>query len=138
MNVFGVRCAFGGERVPAGHVGNCVWAYVNFVNLFQRRSQRYRHRWRRYLSNLSEVFGQRNPATRATAIAEIYTTDFAFHETDEDVVATKRCQKRVEAILADAPDFVFPISTMAPRSEMMNDLVAPIFGVSALGMVWLR
>jgi hypothetical protein len=52
--------------------------------------------------------------------------------------ATKRCQKRVEAILADAPDFVFRISTMAPRSEIMNDLGAPIFAVSAHGMVWSR
>jgi len=32
-------------------VGDYVFAHVNFLNLFQRRSGRYRDRWRRYLQN---------------------------------------------------------------------------------------
>jgi hypothetical protein len=50
--------------------------------------------------NLIEVFGQRDSARRAVAIAEIYTADCTFFEAEA-------LNAKIERILQEAPGFVF-------------------------------
>jgi hypothetical protein len=57
--------------------------------------------------NLIEVFGQRDPARRAAAIAELYTADCRFFETEEQVTGREALNAKVGSILKDAPGFVF-------------------------------
>jgi SnoaL-like domain len=57
--------------------------------------------------NLFEVFGQRDSAQRATAIAELYTADCTFFEAEEQVAGREALNAKVESILKDAPGFVF-------------------------------
>jgi hypothetical protein len=57
--------------------------------------------------NLLEVFGQRDSARRAAAIAELYTTDCTFFEAEEEVTGWEALNAKVGSILKDAPGFVF-------------------------------
>src|ERR1700689_2232906 len=57
--------------------------------------------------NLLEVFGQRDSARRAAAIAELYTADCRFFEAQEQVTGREALNAKVESILKDAPGFVF-------------------------------
>jgi hypothetical protein len=57
--------------------------------------------------NLSDVFGQRDPARRAAAIAELYTADCTFFEAEEQVNGREALNAKVESIFKDAPGFVF-------------------------------
>jgi hypothetical protein len=57
--------------------------------------------------NLLEVFGQRDAARRAAAIAELYTADCTFFEAEEQVTGREALNAKVGNILKDAPGFVF-------------------------------
>jgi hypothetical protein len=57
--------------------------------------------------NLLEVFGQRDSARRAAAIAELYTADCTFYEAKEQVTGREALNAKVGSILKDAPGFVF-------------------------------
>jgi hypothetical protein len=57
--------------------------------------------------NLLEVFGQRDSARRAAAIAELYTADCTFFEAEEEVTGRDALNAKVGSILKDAPGFVF-------------------------------
>jgi hypothetical protein len=57
--------------------------------------------------NLLEVFGQRDAARRAAAIAELYTTDCTFFEAEEQVTGREALNAKVGSFLKDAPGFVF-------------------------------
>ena len=57
--------------------------------------------------NLLEVFGQRDSARRAAAIAELYTADCTFFEAEEQVTGREALNAKVGSILKDAPGFVF-------------------------------
>ena len=57
--------------------------------------------------NLLEVFGQRDSARRAAAIAELYTADCTFFEAEEQVTGREALNAKVGSILKGAPGFVF-------------------------------
>jgi hypothetical protein len=57
--------------------------------------------------NLLEVFGERDSARRKIAIDAIYTENFAFFETNEEVVGHDALNAKVESLLKGAPGFVF-------------------------------
>jgi hypothetical protein len=57
--------------------------------------------------NLLEVFGQRDSAQRAAAIAELYTADCTFFEAEEQVTGREALNAKVGSILKGAPGFVF-------------------------------
>jgi hypothetical protein len=57
--------------------------------------------------NLLEVFGQRDSAQRAAAIAELYTADCTFSEAEEQVTGREALNAKVGSILKGAPGFVF-------------------------------
>jgi hypothetical protein len=57
--------------------------------------------------NLFEVFGQRDSARRAAAIAELYSTDCTSFEAEEQVTGREALNAKVGSILNDAPGFVF-------------------------------
>jgi hypothetical protein len=60
--------------------------------------------------NLLEVFGQRDPARRAAAIAELYAADCTFFEPDEQIVGRDALNAKIERLLQQAPGFVFRAS----------------------------
>lgn len=53
------------------------------------------------------MFGQRDPAQRATAIAALYTEDCVFHEADTEVRGQAPLSEKVQRLLDGAPGFVF-------------------------------
>ena len=57
--------------------------------------------------NLLDVFGQRDSARRAAAIAELYTTDCMFFEAEGQVNGREALNAKVGSILKDTPGFVF-------------------------------
>ena len=57
--------------------------------------------------NLLEVFGQRDSASRAVVIAEIYTADCTFYEAEERIVGRDPLNAKIDSILQEAPGFVF-------------------------------
>ena len=58
--------------------------------------------------NLLEVFGQRDSARRAVAIAEIYTADCTFFEAEERIVVGRDAlNAKIEGLLQEAPGLVF-------------------------------
>jgi len=57
--------------------------------------------------NLLEVFGQRDSASRAVVIAEIYTADCTFYEAEERIVGRDPLNAKIDSILQGAPGFVF-------------------------------
>lgn len=57
--------------------------------------------------NLLDVFGERDAAARAAAIAEIYTTDVAFADPDEVVTGHAAVDAKAQGLLDGAPGFVF-------------------------------
>jgi hypothetical protein len=57
--------------------------------------------------NLLEVFGRRDSARRAAAIAELYTADCTFFEAEEQVNGREALNAKVGSILEHAPGFVF-------------------------------
>ena len=71
--------------------------------------------------NLLEVFGQRDSARRAAAIAELYTADCTFFEAEEEVTGREALNAKVGSILKDAPRFVFraagPVAIARRRSR---------------------
>ena len=69
--------------------------------------------------NLFEVFGQRDSAQRAAAIAELYTADCTFFEAEEQVAGREALNAKVESILKDAPGFVF---RAAAPAQVNHDL----------------
>jgi hypothetical protein len=54
-------------------------------------------------ANLSEVFGQRDPAQRREAIARTYTEDVAFTDESATIVGHSAIDDRVQQLLQDAP-----------------------------------
>ncbi|MEU8821639.1 nuclear transport factor 2 family protein [Actinoplanes sp. NPDC048796] len=57
--------------------------------------------------NLLEVFGERDPEKRATAIREIYAEDVTFADPDEVVVGWDALDRKAQGLLDKAPGFVF-------------------------------
>jgi hypothetical protein len=57
--------------------------------------------------SLSDVFNQRDPQQRATAIGEVYSTDIVFYEEDGTVTGAAALDERVQQLLDGAPGFVF-------------------------------
>ncbi len=60
------------------------------------------------LSNLRKVFGERDATARRAAIADTYAEDVVFSDPEGDVSGHQAVDAKVEALLAGAPDFVFP------------------------------
>ncbi len=58
-------------------------------------------------ANLLEVFGERDPARRAAAIARVYTDDVELLDPDEIVRGHRALDAKAAKLLADAPGFVF-------------------------------
>jgi hypothetical protein len=69
--------------------------------------------------NLLEVFGQRDSARRAVAIAEIYTADCTFFEAKERIVGRNALNAKIDGILQEAPGFVF---RAAGHAQVNHDL----------------
>jgi hypothetical protein len=69
--------------------------------------------------NLLEVFGERDSARRAAAIAELYTADCRFFEAEEQVTGREALNAKVGSILKDAPGFVF---RAAAPAQVNHDL----------------
>jgi hypothetical protein len=69
--------------------------------------------------NLLDVFGQRETARRAVAIAEIYTANCTFFESGERIVGRDALNAKIERILEEAPGFVFRATGPA---EVNHDL----------------
>ena len=69
--------------------------------------------------NLLDVFGQRETARRAVAIAEIYTANCTFFESGERIVGRDALSAKIERILEEAPGFVFRATGPA---EVNHDL----------------
>jgi len=69
--------------------------------------------------NLLEVFGQRDSASRAVVIAEIYTANCTFFEAGERIVGRDALNAKIERILQEAPGFVFRAKVPA---EVNHDL----------------
>ncbi len=69
--------------------------------------------------NLFEVFGQVNSARRGAAIAEVYTADCTFFETEGQITGREALNAKVESILKDAPGFVF---RAAGPAQVIHDL----------------
>jgi hypothetical protein len=57
--------------------------------------------------SLLDVFNQRDPQQRATAIGEIYSPDIVFYEQFDAVTGPTALHERVQQLLDDAPGFVF-------------------------------
>jgi hypothetical protein len=57
--------------------------------------------------NLLEVFGQRESAPRAAAIAEIYAADCTFYEAEERIVGREALNAKIERLLRESPGLVF-------------------------------
>ena len=58
-------------------------------------------------ANLLHVFGERDPARRAEAIARTYTPDVVFADPDASVVGHTALDAKAQALLDQAPGFVF-------------------------------
>ncbi len=78
--------------------------------------------------NLLEVFGQRDSARRTVVIAEIYTADCTFFESEERIVGRDALNAKIERILQDAPGFVF----CAARRAQVNHKAIPWQAVGRL------
>jgi hypothetical protein len=65
--------------------------------------------------NLLDVFNERDPDRRASAIAEIYADDVVWHEPDRLVRGRKALESRAAELQAETPGWVFrpagPISS---------------------------
>jgi hypothetical protein len=57
--------------------------------------------------NLLDVFNQRDPALRASAIAEIYADDVVWHEPDRIIRGRKALASRAVELQAETPGWVF-------------------------------
>ncbi|MGY2736657.1 nuclear transport factor 2 family protein [Sphingomonas sp. UYP23] len=57
--------------------------------------------------NLMSVFGNRDPALRATAIAALYAQDCVFYEADSEVRGQAALSEKVQDLLNGAPGFLF-------------------------------
>jgi hypothetical protein len=57
--------------------------------------------------NLLDVFNERDPARRASAIAETYADDVVWHEPDRVVNGRKALESRAEELQAETPGWVF-------------------------------
>jgi SnoaL-like domain len=57
--------------------------------------------------NLLDVFGQRDPQARATAIRDVYAEDVVFADPEEVVVGREALNAKAQRLLDQAPDFVF-------------------------------
>ena len=66
--------------------------------------------------SLLEVFGQRDSARWAEAIAEIYATDCTFYEAEGKIVGHNALNAKIGSILEEAPGFVF----VAVRPAQVN------------------
>ncbi len=67
--------------------------------------------------NLLEVFGQRDSARWAEAIAEIYATDCTFYEAEGKIVGRDALNAKIGSILEEAPGFVFSCTAWAGKSR---------------------
>jgi SnoaL-like domain len=68
--------------------------------------------------NLYEVFNERDPDRRTAAIAEVYSADPVFYESDNVVEGREALHARVQAMLDEAPGFAF--STEGEATENHN------------------
>jgi hypothetical protein len=69
--------------------------------------------------SLLEVFNQRDPQPRASAIDEVYSPDIVFYEQDDIISGAEALQARVQQLLDDAPGFVFePVGQPAINHDM--------------------
>jgi hypothetical protein len=70
--------------------------------------------------NLSDVFGERDPARRRAAIAELYTEDCTMYDTLGEIIGQAAISERVDAILGESPaGFAF---SLAAPPEVIHDL----------------
>ena len=70
--------------------------------------------------NVSEVFGERDPARRKAVIDEIFTEDCAFFDAEGRATGRDAVDAKAEGILGDAPpEFAF---AMAGPAEVIHDL----------------
>ncbi|WP_435593498.1 nuclear transport factor 2 family protein [Nocardia sp. bgisy118] len=65
---------------------------------------------------LLDVFDEPDPARRAAAIAETYTDDVVWHESDRPVRRREDFECRAEELRAENPDWVF--RPAGPASEL--------------------
>lgn len=70
-------------------------------------------------ANLFEVFGERDPDRRRDAAARTYTADVTFTDPDESVSGRDAVLAKAQAVLAQAPGFVF---AAAGAARVVGDL----------------
>ncbi|GAB3605682.1 hypothetical protein GCM10027413_10910 [Conyzicola nivalis] len=58
-------------------------------------------------ANLLEVFAERDPQRRTTAIARTYTDDVVFTDPDDSAIGHDAIHRKAQEVLDGAPDFVF-------------------------------
>jgi hypothetical protein len=69
--------------------------------------------------SLLDVFNQRDPQQRASAIREVYSPDIVFYEQDDIVSGPEALHARVQQLLDGAPGFVFePVGQPAVNHDM--------------------
>lgn len=61
-------------------------------------------------ANLFEVFGERDPDRRLTAIRRTYTADVSFFDPDAAVSGHEALSAKAQEILDGAPGFVFSVA----------------------------
>ena len=70
--------------------------------------------------NVSEVFGERDPARRERAIAELYAEDCALYDAEGQSIGQSAMSDRVGRILDESPPgFAF---SLVGRAEVIHDL----------------
>ena len=74
------------------------------------------------LRNLDEVFNERDPDRRAAAIEEVYGAEPVFYEQDNVVEGREALNARVQALLDDAPGFVFSADGEGTENHGMGRL----------------
>jgi hypothetical protein len=69
--------------------------------------------------SLLDVFNERDPKQRASAIREVYGPDIVFYEQDDIASGPEALQARVQQLLDGAPGFVFePVGQPAINHDL--------------------
>jgi hypothetical protein len=69
--------------------------------------------------NLLDVFNERDPDRRASAVAEVYAEDVVWHEPDRVVRGRKALESRAAELLAENPGWVY---RPAGPTSVLDDL----------------
>lgn len=74
------------------------------------------------ITNLLQVFGERDAARRRAVIAETYTADVVFADPDGSVTGHDALDAKAQALLDAAPGFVFAADGVVRQSQDLGHL----------------